>query len=230
MNIVYALTRNVYEQLLPSITSLVKHNKNAKIFIVCEDDKFPYELPKKCTVINISGQTWFEKDSVNYNNPYSYINLLKVCYPTLLNCDKVIHLDIDTIICGSLKGLWDTDVKGKWFAACPEYKGWYKPFGDVYYNMGVALINLAQMRKDKAQDRLVEYLNGFCQPWADQDAWNEIAIQEDKATTFELKYNENFATGKTDEPVIVHYCGVNDWYTNRNMFRREYLDEYLSER
>ena len=228
MNIVYALTPNVYEKLLPSIRSLIHFNPKANVYILAEDDEIPYKLPCKAKVINIKDQTYFPESGVNYRNMFTYINLLKVCYSSLLPCNKVIHLDIDTIITGSLEPLWKTDVKGKWFAACPEYIGSYKPFGDTYYNMGVALINLEQMRKDKIEPVLVEYLNTVYGPWADQDAWNKYAIEQDKATTFELKFNENFATGYTDDPVIVHYCGITNWYENKYIPRREYLDEWIA--
>ena len=226
MNIVYAMTRNVYYKAIPSMKSLIEHNPDAKIYILAEDDEIE-NLPCKATVINVSGQTIFPKSGPNYRNWFTYINLLKVCYPSLLKCAKVIHLDIDTIICGSLKPLWDTDVKGKWFAAVPEYTGKYKPFGETYYNMGIALINLTQMRKDKIEPDMAEYLNTVKQPWADQDAWNKYGIEQDKAVALDVKYNESNVTGKTDEPVIVHYCGISDWYERRNMDRREYLDRYL---
>ena len=227
MNIVYALTRNVYPWLLPSIRSLADHHKDARVFILCEDDEFPLDLPMPAKIINVSEQTDFPIGGVNYHNQFSYINLLKVCYPSILKVNKVIHLDIDTIVADSLDGLWKTDVADKWFAACPEYTGKYKPFGDTYYNMGVALINLQQMRKDKIEPVMVEYLNTVPQPWADQDAWNKYAIEQDKAATLDVRFNENQMTGFTDDPAIVHYCAISDWYSNHGMSRRQYLDKYM---
>ena len=228
MNVVYAMTRNVYPWIIPSITSLVEHNPDVNIFILAEDVSLPrLRLPKPCTVINVREQFWFDQNSVNYNNMFKYINLLKVVYPSILGVDRVIHLDIDTIICGSLKGLWETDCEGKWFAACPEYVNtWYKPFGDRYYNMGVALINLDQMRKDGVEPKLVRYLATVKQPFADQDAWNKYGIEQDKIADLDLRFNESVVTGCTDDPVIVHYCSIGDWFTNRTMFRHEYIDRY----
>lgn len=221
MNIVYALTKNVYHKILPSVRSLMEHNPKARVYILCEGD-FPYDIP--ATVIDVSGQEFFRPGSVNYGNMFTYINLLKVVYPTLLpKLNKVIHLDIDTIICDSLEGLWQTDVKGKHFAAVPEYKGRYKPFGDTYYNMGVALINLQQMRKDGVEEEMARYLNTVPQPWADQDAWNKYG----KGVPINVRWNENVMTGYTDNPAIVHYCSIGDWYENKNIGRREYLDRYL---
>jgi len=223
MNIVYAMTRNVYEQAVPSIRSLMHHNPKAKVFLVIEDDAFPYELPCDPVIINVSAQEYFKEDGPNYKNRFTYINLLKVCYPELLSVNKVIHLDIDTIVCGPLDDLWKTDLKGKWFGAVPQYRGEYIQTGDAYYNMGVAIFNLQQMRKDDATTGMWEYLNTTETMYADQDAWN---LHTDKAVPVDIRFNENWATGETDNPAIVHYCGISDWFTNPHLYRREYLDEW----
>lgn len=225
MNIVYAFTINYLPKALPSIRSLMEHNPKAKLFIVTEADEV--DIPYPHTVINVTDQKWFPRTGVNYHNQFTYINLLKVVYPTLLTVNKVIHLDCDTIITESLEPLWKTDIKGKWFAACPEYKGRYHPFGEMYYNMGVALINLAQMRKDNIEGSMVNYLNTVKQPYADQDAWNKYAIEQGKAIPIDIRYNECFATGETDNPAIVHYCGYTSWFEARDIPRRSYLEKWL---
>lgn len=226
MNVVYALTENYYEKILPSVRSLYEHHPSAKLYIVCESDEFPIELPFKPITINVKGIGTFDH-SVNRNNMFTYINLFKVCYPSLIRANKVIHLDVDTIIADNIEGLWKTDVTGRWFAACDEKQGRYKPFGSTYYNMGVALINLQQMRKDNIEQSMVDYLNSVQQPWADQDAWNKYGIENDKAVCVDVRYNENVMTGYTDNPAVVHYCSIGDWYENRGIGRREYIDKYL---
>lgn len=229
MNIVYAMTRNVYSWFLPSIRSLVEHNPTARVFILAEDDELPVELPIHATIINVAGQTYFPEDGVNYKNDFTYINLLKVRYPSILPVDKVIHLDIDTIICESLENLWNTDLTGKWFAACPEIQTWYRPFGDQYYNMGVAVINLEQMREDGIEPEMENYLNTVKQPFADQDAWNKYGIQTSKIVPLDPRWNDSYAAGRTEKPSIVHFCGIKDWYTRNNMYRVEYLNKYREE-
>ena len=223
MNIVYAMTRNVYEQAVPSIRSLMHHNPKAKVFLVIEDDTFPYELPCDPTIINVSEQGFFSEDGPNFKNRFTYINLMKVCYQELLSVNKVIHLDIDTIVCDSLEGLWKTDLKGKWFGAVPQYRGDYVQTGDAYYNCGVMVINLQQMRKDEATNELGYYVGNVPTMYADQDAWN---LHTDKAVPVPARFNENWATGETDDPAIVHYCGISDWYTNPHLYRKEYLDKW----
>lgn len=231
MNIVYAMTRNVYEWILPSLRSLAETNPNANVYILAEDDELPFETPLPCTIVNISECHMFDR-SVNIGNRFGgYINLLKVYYPTLLpNLDKVLHLDIDTIICDRLDEFYDIDLTDKWFASVPEWiahHGREKMFGDIYYNAGVLLINLEQMRKDKIEDTMARFLIEVEQPFADQDAWNKYGIEQDKAVIAPLRYNENMSTGYTDNPAIVHFCGYHDWWDNKNIVRREYLERYL---
>ena len=227
VNVVYAMTRNVYSWILPSIRSLAEHNPDARVFILAEDDELPFDLPVCAEIINITGQTYFAEDSVNYNSYFKYINLLKVCYPAILPVDKVIHLDTDTIVRESLQPLFDTDLTDKWFAACPEYRGNYRLVGDTYYNAGVLVLNLAQMREDKAQEKMVGYLNASKQPFADQNAFNWFGSNEDKVVKLDVRWNESRVTGFTDNPAIVHFCGDRDWFWNQDLYRTEYLRKYL---
>lgn len=226
MNIVYAMTHHVYEWILPSIRSLAATNPDARVFVLAEHDKLPFDLPMPAEIINVSGQTYFPETGVNYYNGFTYINLLKVRYPSILPVDRVIHLDIDTIICDSLEGLWDTDLYGKWLGLVPERQTWYKPFGEHYYNMGVAVMNLRQMRMDRIEYPMQDYLNLVKQPFADQDAFNLFGIGEDKIVPVDVRFNEGIPTGYTDNPAIVHYCGIKSWFTNRTMRRVEYLNKY----
>ena len=222
MNVVYCVTANYLEMIKPSIRSLRVFNK-PNIYIVTETDEVDIENVK---VINISDQIYFPKNSVNYYNMFTYIGLLKVCYQSLLPCNKVIHLDADTIVNDSLKDMWDIDLEGKWYAMCQEYRGRYRPFGNRYYNAGIMLINLKQLRKDDIQDQMVNYLNTVRQPWCEQDAFNKFGLEQNKIVDMDVRFNENMMTGFTDRPAIIHYCAVRDWWTNRNITRVEYLNRY----
>lgn len=231
MNIVYAITRNYYPKILPSLRSLAEHEPKANVYILAQDDELPFETPQKVNVVNISDQHQFD-NSVNIRNRFGgNINLLKVYYPTLLpKLNKVIHLDVDTIVCDSLKDFWSTNVTGKWIAAVPEYTAHHsrlKMYGNIYYNAGVMLINLAQMRKDKIEDTMAKFLNEVPQPFADQDAWNKYGIEQDKVVVLPVRFNECISCGFTDNPAIVHYCAFSNWYESRSIPRRSYLEKYL---
>ena len=51
---VYCGTRNVYDDMIPSMKSLLIHSNVEKIYFLIEDDKFPYELPPEVECINVS--------------------------------------------------------------------------------------------------------------------------------------------------------------------------------
>jgi len=221
------MTRNVYEWILPSIRSLAEHNPDARVFILAEDDSLPFNLPIKAEVINVTGQTYFPKNGVNYTSYFKYINLLKVRYPSILPVDKVIHLDTDTIIRKSLEPLFNTNLCGKWFGAVPEYRGNYRLVGDKYYNAGVLVLNLAQMREDGIESEMTDYLNTSKQPFVDQNAWNWFGVTRDKVVELDLRWNESRVTGFTNNTRIIHFCGDRDWFTNQDLYRSEYIRRYL---
>lgn len=222
MNVVYCVTANYIEKIKPSIRSLREHNK-CRIYVMTEADSIDID---DVEVIDIRGQEYFLPGSVNYHNMFTYIGLLKVCYQSYLPCDKVIHLDADTIVADSLTQMWKTDLNGKWYAMTREYRGRYRPFGEKYYNAGVMVINLKQLRIDGIQDEMVRYLNTVPQPWCEQDAFNRYGLENGKIVELDVRYNENVMTGFTEDPAIVHYCSIGDWWTNEKMSRHEYLDKY----
>lgn len=226
MNFLYSSTRNFYPFLKWSIASLLEHNKVTKLYILAEDDEIPLDVSCPVEVINYSGQKYYDSRCPNMHTQWNIIPLVWTLIPELVKANKVIYLDMDTIICESLKPIWDIDLKGKWGAWCPERMGTYKPFGKPkYYNGGVGVFNLAQMRKDHTAELLVELLNREFFLYSGQDAFNKI-LPDDKVVDLDARYNECFCCGFTDKPAIVHYAGIGDWMNNRSMSRWEYLEEY----
>ena len=223
MNVVYCVTANYIDKIKPSIRSLRDFNPDAKIYLVTEANECDI---KDVEVIDIRDQKWFPENGVNYHNPYTYIGLLKTVYTELLPCDKVLHMDADTIVNGSLNALDEIDMEGKWYAMCEEKYGHYRPFGEKYYNAGVFLLNLKQMREDHISERMVEYLNTVPQPFCEQDAFVKYGIEEDKIIELDSKWNESCVTGYVEKPKIVHFCAIKDWWNNTQMPRAELLYLY----
>lgn len=229
MRVVYAATRNLYPYLVPTLCSLLEHNDPEVVYIMAEDDRLPYELPDVCKVVNVSGQTWVKRDGPNKDSIFTYMAMCRACYCEIFPDEsKLLQLDVDTIICDSLQPLWDIDLTGKWFAACQEYKGTYKPFGGTrYYNIGVAVFNLDEMRKDNVMQRVLDVVNTQKLSCTEQDAFNMLGIEANKIVDIPVRFNESRVTDTTKNPAIVHYAGVRNWYENRKMPRRNYLEPYL---
>lgn len=225
MNVLYTLTKNLYPYLRWSIESLLEHNKNVKLFILAEDDELPFEIPCKHEIINVSGQKYFGPDCVNAKSQFTYMAMIRVCLSEILKVNKVISLDVDTVICDSIEPIWDIDLKGKWIAWCPEHRGSFKPYGPRYYNLGVSVMNLQQLRKDGFTEKAVKMLNEEFLPYIDQDVFNKLAVP-DKTVDIDVRYNESFCCGETQNPAIVHYAGFRDWYYNGTIPRISYLNKY----
>ena len=224
MNIVYSSSRSLYPYLNASIKSLVEHNKVDKLYILAQDDEVPVDAPHE--VINVSEQKYFQEGGPNRgpSNYFTIMSMIRCTIPELIVEDKVICLDVDTVILDSLLPIWEIDLTGKWLAWCPEHLGIWKPYGPRYYNGGVAVYNLKQMREDNFTQKIVEMLNTQPFRFVDQDAMNKIA--QDKCVDIPVRYNECFCCGYTDNPAIVHYAGHGDLFAPK-YFRREYIEKYL---
>lgn len=225
MKFCYFLTRNLYPYLLPSIMSILDHNPQTQtIYIFAEDDELPYELPPQCKVINISGQTIFNAVSPNWRNYFAWICLMRVTTSRLLpDEDKIIQLDIDTIICDDLTELWNIDLGGNLIGMAAEVWGVYRPYGNTYYNAGVALINLKQVREEHTDEALIRFLNTTRVPYIDQDAWNVVAMG--RVYDLPQRFNESKVTSESDNPAIVHYASIREHWIP-GVHRGEYYDRY----
>lgn len=230
MIVCYSASRNLYPYLREAIASLLDHNNPDKIYVIAEDDEIG--VPFDVKVINVSDQTYYDPKGPNMSNIFTYMAMMRLLYTDLLpNEDKVIQLDVDTIVCDSLEPLWNIDLRGKWFAACPEYKGHYRPFGNApdrpYYNVGVMVVNIEQMRADGYVPEMVKYLNAIRLYCSEQDVLNLYGVDLHKDKEIPTRYNETQYTGESDNPAVVHYAGFRDWWKcDENLPRREYLQAY----
>ena len=222
---IYSGTRNLYSDMVTAAKSLIHNNGADKIYFLIEDDSFPEWLPSNIETINVSGQRFFLKDGANFKTSFTYMSLLRVCYTKLFpELDQILQLDVDTVVLDNLDEIWNQNMNGKWFAAVEEYHSTYKPYGRLYYNIGVALFNLKDIRIDKADEQCIDFLNKVNVPYIDQDAWNRFGIGKD--VKLPVRYNESVVTGFTDNPAIVHFAGYKQWQTNARVPRREYLRRY----
>ena len=110
----------------------------------------------------------------------------RVFLPELLpDVDRLLYLDSDLIVVDDLTPLWDVDLTGHWLGAVTnvfQHNDFNRP-GDlglsgpeVYFNAGVLLMNLAEMRRDRRTDALLAYArdNAELISWRDQDALNVV--------------------------------------------------------
>lgn len=204
---VYAGTRNLYLDMLPALNSLLIHSDVDKVYLLIEDDTFPYALPPEVECINISNQKFFPSSGPNYKNVLTYIVLLRAAYPKIFpQLDKILTLDIDTIVNENISELWDLDLTNYYLAAVEETKISQKE--GSYINMGVAMLNLKKIREDKKDDELIDALNTYWYRYKEQDCFNEFF--RGQILILPSDYNACFQAAPPQHEKITHFAGLYD--------------------
>ncbi len=112
--------------------------------------------------------------------------------------DKILYLDSDMIVLNDLSELYWTDIEGKYGAAVTDYhiaKKGYRGLSQIktkhYFNSGMLLMNLEEMRKHYLPEKLLskkkEISKNTVFSFMDQDTFNIIC--GDKMLLLSVKYN-----------------------------------------
>lgn len=211
--------------MVTAVKSLMCNSSVDKVYLLIEDDEFPEWLPPQVETVNVSSQGFFPRSGANFTTEFTYMSLLRVCYTKLFpELDKVLQLDVDTVVVDNIDCLWDVDLTNRLFAAVFEKYSNYKPYGPRYYNIGVAMFNLDRIRQSGVDERAIQWLNTQKTPYIDQDAWNRFGIGGDIALP--MRFNESIVTGYTENPAIVHFAGIKGWQKSERASRREYLKRF----
>ena len=172
----------------------------------------------------------FHVGKSNYLNISTYFRL--ILPELLLDLDKVIYLDCDTLVCGSLRELWDIDISRYALAGVPDrindyvrvYNRLDYPMSDGYINAGVLLINLNRWREDNVFEQaadIARVMTGRLHNH-DQDIINKLYHGEILFLSFRWNvlewflYEERFIYMSRQyypeieraiaSPAILHYC------------------------
>lgn len=155
----------------------------------------------------------------------------------LSNLDKVLYLDSDTIVRDDLAELFNTDISEYYGGVVQDLTSLYV-FQDnerigtkSYFNSGMMLLNLENMRKDNIPRKLLEYkLNSKSVKYMDQDCFNAVLapklkflpIEYNYMTSNEELYDKNICQRNTKEPVIVHLTPQKPWKTDEMPYVKEW--------
>lgn len=202
---VYTGTRNVYGDMVTSAKSLLINSNVEKIYFLAEDDDLSMELPQEIEVINVHDQKFFPWDGPNMATPYSYMALMRAALAYVFpDLDRILSLDVDTIIDKDISDIWDIPLDGYYFAACHEKHRSYDDY--LYCNAGVVLFNLDKLRKDHKADEVIEVLNTGKFRWVDQDVFNYLC--QGRIYDLPSDYNDNDWTVRPNAVKIKHYAGI----------------------
>lgn len=208
MNIVYTSDDKFVPQIATSVTSVIKNNKDEEIcfFVVSKGikeenkailTKYVEGFNKRISfveLVDLDKLCGMKIDTGSWND----IVLARLFFDKLLGeeVERVLYLDGDTIVRGSLKDLYNMDMKDAVIGAAIEPTAsdsrkkeiGLKP-GDNYYNAGVLLMDLKKWVERDTGRRILDFFdkhNGHLYS-NDQDAIN--GCLKDEIIPISITYN-----------------------------------------
>jgi len=206
-------TRKLYSLLRASVHSFCYYNPDIHLYLMLEDDTFPYPLPENVSVVNVSDQKIFHPDGPNFRSKYTYMILLKAAMTKVFpDLSRVLILDADTITHENISSLWDMDLTGAYFAGVTEPRS-HQQRGYPYVNFGTVLLNLDLLRSSGMDDIVIKELQTKFHKYPEQDAF--IIHCGQRFNAIDPGYNDTSTgfkiTGTPSRPIITHYAGIHDW-------------------
>lgn len=239
----YSTDENYAQHAIASIISLLEKNKKFNDIYIYIIDNEIYGVTKKYIknivdtfgrkVIFISIEEICKKFNTNDGFPISAYARLFVS--NIDKIDKILYLDCDTIINGSLEDLWNTNIEDYLVAGVQDNPAMYMSTiigmssRDRYINSGVLLINLKKWRETNIEKYFIKFIEKYsgCVPHHDQGVINGVC--KNKILILNPKYNmmpemiylgrdkimklynvDNYYDDKeiltaSENPIIIHY-------------------------
>jgi len=162
--------------------------------------------------------------------------------------DKIVYSDVDVVFAADVSDLWDVDVSGVYMAGVrgvnikyhpmalshlkPEH---YEMLKDKYVSGGIWVLNLAKIREDRLEDRMMEIVRdgSIVKRWNDQDVMNIACAGKVKflplnyislpfldeimrQPEFDSYYTRDELYDSVIRPKILHFAGTKPWQTRMN--------------
>lgn len=134
-----------------------------------------------------------------YCTPYTLLRLLADRIPEIP--DKLLYLDMDIMIAGDIRELYDIDVFGVEYAAVKEKYGCWLIRPD-YFNAGMLLLNMEMIRRTGLLEKARQRIRAKKMLFADQSA---IFKSTTKKLLLPRRFNEQSKFDRKDT-VVCHFC------------------------
>lgn len=263
MNILFCINENYSDYALLSMYAILKNNKGSNFinFYIIHDGLQQATKEK----MKVALERYESKYSVTFipiekslfdGLPIIISHLTSIIYARLFlfklypwgNVDRLIYLDVDILINGDLKMLWDVDLQGKTIGACfdsyveygtSSHKEKIGLRGDQpYFNSGVLLIDMKKWQKRDICLEVGKWIetNKELMRYPDQDVLN--ALFKDEVLLINNRFNfmpylstrikrglidKSLAINyeKVDFPIVIyHYCGVSKpWQEDNTLIK-----------
>ncbi len=261
--ILFAGNEGVFDGMVISSLSIVKHCREPlEIFLLTMDlsDRDPRFVPISeeqrayleaiYTAVNPESRVHLLDVGTRYRavmldspnaetgyTPYCFLRLFADTFPEIP--DKVIYLDTDTVLCGSIAELYAVELDGCELAGVRDRYGCHF-FGINYLNSGVLLLNLGRIRETGLFRRALEACAKKKIFLPDQTAINRLVK---KKKILPRRYNEQ--KNERADTLIRHFSmtilwipfrtrNIKPWHVDqvhevlKNHLHDEILNDYLS--
>ncbi len=211
MNVAYHLTDNYAKISGTSIVSLFENNKNVdEINVYLIENGFTQKTKDRFTrladkygrkiffipIPDLNGEG-YDLGLVSIKKKWMFDSYSRLFLDRLLpeDIDRVIYLDGDVLVLGSLKELWEIDLKGKCCAACmdcvsePYYRLFKISTENRYCNSGLILMDLKAWKKKKIGEKVKRHVqknNGYVF-FMEQTVFN--VVLQNEIVYLPFKYN-----------------------------------------
>ena len=233
VNVFYAGNKKVFDMIMISSYSMAKTaSEPLTVYIVTMDlsDENPKYVPinqaqadfldkliKKYNpenkVILMDVTETFKKErfldspnNLEHFTPYTLLRLYahKYDFP-----DKIIYLDVDTIINNDIAELYNQDIEGYELGVVRDVFIFGQKLKKTYFNAGMLLINVKECKETGLFDKALERFRTVKMMMLDQDALNYTVT---KKKMLDRKFNSIHVPKKRYDKVVVHHmCDCRAW-------------------
>lgn len=195
--IVLAANYPYVDQVLATMKSVLYHNRNIRFYLINGD--FAQEWFK-----GINKQlAAFGSEIINcrvnsqqiqqYKTDISYTVFLRYFISDFVAEDRVIYMDCDMVVTGSLDDLFDLDLQGHPLAAVRDHGGREYYHQDIF-NAGFLVIDNAYWKKEKMSRRLIDMTN----------EWHDKVVQADQSILNMMFENNWLELPFGDNYIVIH--------------------------
>lgn len=243
LNVAYSTDENYVRHLGVSMTSLLENNKDFSeicVYIIeskiSDKSKHIFQEIASDYGRNVKFISFdLLATNLRVDNTFSIMSYGRLFLGKLVDIDKIIYLDCDSIIDGSLFELWAQDISDYYIGGVQDTVNifYLTSIGldrsSKYINAGFLIINLRKWREDGLEEKFINFINKYngSVPHHDQGTINgvckeKILILEPRFNlqcpmfhynskqikaldNLEQYYNQEQLDSAKNNPVFIHY-------------------------
>ena len=200
--IVYASDTNYVPHMAVSMLSVMKTNVGLKVHFCVLDNHIADNEKRKLTLLCEKYESKIEFididkyiENANLKTTFNQTAFARLFISNIVNVNKALYLDCDTIVCGSLRPLFELDLKDNLIAAVQDTVSSKLrtavglQYDEPYINSGVLLMNLELWRQVCIEEQFISCIKKFDGnvPHNDQGILN--AVCHARTHILDPKYN-----------------------------------------